>query len=160
MGRHVVFLTLSSPSFRLDGLYASLRRLKQTRLKRGSLDNARTMSSEIRSPRAGYWLMLFLAKASLWLPEEHLVIVSLLSEDPCVLDVAPILGALHRHSRTLRAWPRLPTLSCECHSGFFVHCCLPDNQECFLWKAQRSGMLPFLCPEQVLFNGRPRLFWR
>lgn len=26
--------------------------------------------------------MLFLAKASLWLPEEHLLIVSLLGEDP------------------------------------------------------------------------------
>lgn len=37
-----------------------------------------------------------------------------------MLEVAPVLGALHHHPWTLRAWPRLPTLPCECHSGFFL----------------------------------------
>lgn len=96
--------------------------------------------------------------------QKHLVVVSLrvdqendgsLAEDLDVLDRMSVLGALHCQLRILGAWPRLPTLPCECHSGFFivvVHCCLPDNWECFLWKAQLSGTLPFLCTEQVLFN--------
>ena len=95
--------------------------------------------------------------------QKHLVVVSLrvdqkndcsLAEDLEVLDGMSVLGALHCQLRILRAWPRLHTLLRECHSGFFVvvHCCLPDNWKCFLWKAQRSGTLPFLCTEQVLFK--------
>lgn len=114
--------------------------------------------------------MLFPAKAPGL--QKHLVVVSLhvdqenncfLAEDLDVLDGMSVLGALHCQLRILRAWPRLPTLPCERHSGFllllFIVACWTTGSV-FFGKSSDPAHYPSSVLNECCLNGRPRLFWR
>lgn len=104
--------------------------------------------------------------------QKHLVVVSLrvdqendgsLAEDLDVLDRMSVLGALHCQLRILGAWPRLPTLPCECHSGFlsllFIVACRTTGSV-FFGKPSYPARYPSSVLNKCCLTGRPRLFWR
>lgn len=103
--------------------------------------------------------------------QKHLVVMSLrvdqkndcsLAEDLDVLDGMSVLGALHCQLRILRAWPRLPTLPRECHSGFlllFIVACWTTGS-IFFGKPSDPARYPSSVLNKCCLNGRPRLFWR